>query len=561
MFREDGILIEKVGPTRTIEAMWTTLVVIDPPKEVPMQAWIDQIRRGIQSVGSRVSEQDQQTWQARLDALDLQQPVVGANHSRSFRSLPKRRRRIRRGLLNLVGEVSKTLFGTASESDIRELRTALNKVSDGTAVLVHDHMRMLTVMNKTRKYVQENRFDIKDLQRHQKALDRQIMNFCDDVTQLSYRVSKLSLARSIDRVIEELTVVHNFYSAQMNTFRTQRYELERGWLTENTLSLSDLNETLATIRKWGYETPNAEWYYENLRIEPLWTENGKLVFRVLLPAVSRTQYLHYKIRYYPVVIDSDHIRVVKGHNDVVINTATGAVFWPKDCYGLNPRVCMPQKEILVPTCEWGLITNNSLDRCIIKISKRLNEDSDVFPLGIGTFVIITYKKLEVTLRCSGKAAMVKTMEGPHRIEVPGNCKLETAQWQVSGSRKGSSVQVRKGRTVVYNRSMKFVLPSKMKKGVRQALQFKRRVEIPLLDIRAWQKESSAPWRYDWGSSGKIPGAILALVLVMAIVAAVIIARKRYTKIKPSVGAKVTHSDRVHCKLEGLSDAELASLAV
>ena len=136
LFQEDGILIETVELSRTIEAMWTTQVVIDPPKEVPTQAWIDQIRRGIQSVGSKVSAQDQQTWRARLDALDLQEPVAGANHSRTFHPLPKRRQRIRRGLLNLVGEVSKTLFGTASEGDIRDLKTVLDKVCDGTEVLV-----------------------------------------------------------------------------------------------------------------------------------------------------------------------------------------------------------------------------------------------------------------------------------------------------------------------------------------------------------------------------------------------------------------------------------------
>ena len=121
LFQEDDILIVKVELTQTIKAMWTTLVVIDPPKEVPMQAWIHQIRRGIQSVGSKVSTQDQQNWRARLDALDLQQPVAGANHSRTFHPLPKRRQRISRGLLNLVGEVSKTLFGTTLESGIRDL--------------------------------------------------------------------------------------------------------------------------------------------------------------------------------------------------------------------------------------------------------------------------------------------------------------------------------------------------------------------------------------------------------------------------------------------------------
>lgn len=95
-------------------------------------------------------------------------------------------------MLNLVGEVSKALFGTVSEIDISELRAALDKVCDGVEVLVHDHTRMVTVMNKTRKYVQENRFYMEELQRHQKVLDSQVLDFCDDISKLSYWVSFIS---------------------------------------------------------------------------------------------------------------------------------------------------------------------------------------------------------------------------------------------------------------------------------------------------------------------------------------------------------------------------------
>ena len=109
--------------------------------------------------------------------------------------------------------------------------------------------------------------------------------------------------------------------------------------------------------------------------------------------------------------------------------------------------------------------------------------------------------------------------------------------------------------------MKFVLPLLLKKGVRQALQFKRRVEILLLHIRTWHEEGLTLRRYDWRSSGRISSSILALVGVMRIVATIMIARKRCKKVKPSAGAKVTHSDRMNIKLREISDAELASLAV
>lgn len=557
LFKDDGVLIEEVGPTRTIEALWTTLVVINPPKEVPMQAWIDQVRRGIQSVGSKVSEQDQQTWQARLDALDLQQPTGGANHSRSFRALHSRRHRIRRGVLNLVGEISRSLFGTAMDSDIRELRTALDVVGRNSQVLMHDRSRMLSIVNQTRKYVQENRFDITDLQRHQEAMDSQILDFSDDITKLSHRVSKLALARSIDQVIAQLTVVHESYSAQAGAFLTQKYELERGWLTESTLSITELTEILATIRAWGYETPSVEWYYENLKIEPLWTEHDKLVFRVVIPAVGRTQYLQYKIHFYPVVVDSEHIRVVKGHSDITVNTATGAVFWPHDCYGSKPRVCTPQKEILSPTCEWGLVTNNSLDHCTIEIFRRFNKDSDIFPLGLGSFIVVAYEEISVTLRCLGKSAVVTTLYGPSQFQVPGDCKLETDQWRVSGTRMGSGMQVRPAKGIAYNRSLGFILPPMVKSHVREALQFRSRVQVPLLDMREWHGEKMDVG-YSWGVSGGIPGGTFALGLIIVIL---IVVWRKCRQVRRSGKAKTSRTDRSNLEHGELSDIELASLAV
>ena len=66
---DDGVLIQEEGSTKNIEAMWTTLVVINPPNELPIQAWFEEVRKGIQAVGSHVSAEDQHMWEARLQVL------------------------------------------------------------------------------------------------------------------------------------------------------------------------------------------------------------------------------------------------------------------------------------------------------------------------------------------------------------------------------------------------------------------------------------------------------------------------------------------------------------
>ena len=482
-FEEDGILVTEMGATRTIEAIWTALVVINPPNEIPMRAWVSQVRDGIQAVGPHVTAADQRTWEARLRTLDLQAPrIMEPILDRPSRSLRVRSKRVKRGLLNIVGDISKTLFGTATDHDVSELRHIVAQTVDNDEVITHTIDKMVTVINQTRKYVKENRFDIQDLQKHQIALEKQLTNYGQHLSDLDIRVNKLAMARSIDGTITELELVAEEYKHQWVVFTQQKHELERGWLTENTLAIPELESILQRVQGWGYVTPIPEWYYENLHIEPLWMEGKRLVFRVDIPAAGRIHYLQYKLSYFPVAIDNDYIRRVKGLNKIAVNTDTGSVFYPKECFGEKPRLCMPSKEILTTTCEWGIVTNNSLDLCIIEISKR-NSSSEVFPLGIGNFVVTPYQPLDLTLRCSGKTAVTKQIDKPTQIEIPGNCKLETKEWRIRGTKKGNNTLVKQFKSFSSHIAMNFTWPEAMKVETSKELRFTKCIEVPLLEIK------------------------------------------------------------------------------
>ena len=79
LFTEDGVLIQAEGETRTIDAVWTVLVVINPPRPPPMQAWVDRARRGItglvvvylRELASQIHN-DKLAWESRLSTLLLE---------------------------------------------------------------------------------------------------------------------------------------------------------------------------------------------------------------------------------------------------------------------------------------------------------------------------------------------------------------------------------------------------------------------------------------------------------------------------------------------------------
>ena len=110
----------------------------------------------------------------------------------------------------------------------------------------------MTIINQTRKYVHENREDIQQLQRHQQVLQTQLLEYDENLSQLDLQVDRLTVARLVDNLITQLELVAEEYSRKWQIFRQQKYELERGWLTESTLASTELESILRKLRNQGY---------------------------------------------------------------------------------------------------------------------------------------------------------------------------------------------------------------------------------------------------------------------------------------------------------------------
>ena len=559
LFSNDGVRIQQEGSTRIIEAMWTTLVVINPPNEVPMQTWVNQVRKGIQVVGAHVTPEDQRTWEARLGVLERQGPVPDTLLDRPLRSIRSRPKRTKRAPLGIIGEASKYLFGTATEEDISELKRAVRQAARAAGVIYHRTEKMVSVVNQTRRFVRENREDVLDLQRHQARLQEQLQEYGQHLSELGKNVNRLMVARTIDGTIAQLELLNQDMQRQRSAFMLQKHELERGWLTENTLATSELETILKKIRDAGFLTPIPEWYYENLHIEPLWTEEDKLVFRVDIPAAGRTHYLQYRLDYFPVRVDSVNIRTLKGLDRIAVNTNTGSTFYPNNCIGTNPRMCMPSKEILAPTCEYGLISNGSLIDCKIEIAKR-SSSSYTYSLSIGNFVIAPFEKLSVTLRCQGQAAETREISKPTEVKVPGDCKLETKDWVIIGTKQGASKIVQDSKRLVYNRTINFTIPNETTLAKLEPFKYRERIEVPLIDIPSVFDLDTRDFSNSITENGCVAYIVLVVFVLLTIVINLLvlkkILRKRFAK---KAKKKVTFEVTPHEDLK--DDLEMKELAV
>ena len=83
--------------------------------------------------------------------------------------------RVRRGILNFVGDLSSKLFGTATESEIEGLQTEVQHVQQREATLYHNQEKLVSVVNKTRQQAVINHQDIVRLSSNVQTLSNTIM--------------------------------------------------------------------------------------------------------------------------------------------------------------------------------------------------------------------------------------------------------------------------------------------------------------------------------------------------------------------------------------------------
>ena len=518
-----------------------------------MGAWVEEVRAGIQTVGSRTTAEDQKIWETRLDALlRLVHKAGEAVLGRTSRSIERRRRRVRRGLLDIVGEAGKALFGVATQRDVSDICRSVKQAEKDTAIVYHRMDKMLSVINQTRKYVRENRKDIEQLQQHQQALQTRLLEYGDHLSQLDIQVDRLTVARLIDNLIAQLELIAEEFQQQWRIFRQQKHELERGWLTESTLAPTELESMLRKLRSQGYYTPRAEWYYENLQLTPSWSSDSRLTFKVDIPAAGLTEYLKYGLLYFLVLAKDNFIRKVNALNSVAINTESGSMISSMTCFGEEPEMCLPSKEVIVHTCEYGLLTNGDVKDCPIEIFQK-TRSSDIVRVDTDSFIVSPYEELHITKRCRGLEPLTLVISKPTKISLIGDCTLETPDWRVSGISRGQDTLRYDSQVLTFNRTLNFTWPKQFDLKPMETFQYNKRVEIPLVDLQQFDEAYVEPVSID---SRDVLMYVMMCLFAVALIIGIVFVMYRIYFVKSKPRRRGTHKP-VETKNDELSLEELA----
>ena len=291
-------------------------------------------------------------------------------------------RRRRRGLINIIGEISHTLFGTATEQEIIDTRYQIDIMHQQNKKSMHVVSRLITVLNHTNDHSQRITDHINSLQIYVAKVADEITSITDEFQQQETSINVLKAGIQTDRALALIETTHNLWLRQLDLYHVQRAALEMGYLTETILPLRELKNILHLARQDNSYAPTPAWYYAYVKIQPLWQEDGLLVFRASLPLIDRHKYLRFHIHTWPIPGNTSQFTIqLQTPHDVAFHTTTGGIFTPRGCIGSNPAICRtgPIYNRNSMQCPRGILTGEKSLRafCAVTIARAITPSTTV----------------------------------------------------------------------------------------------------------------------------------------------------------------------------------------
>lgn len=339
--------------------------------------------------------------------------------------------RHRRGLFDFVGDVARSLFGTATEGELDNIRDAIQENRDSINDLIHLHNDQLTIFNATRTEIHKNRNAINEVINATKSLQRW---FVQTTNKLRTDVNSLQVYNLINEkvtlVFEHLNYLMSFSSKQSQ----QRMALETGRLHEQLLPRTVLEEVAGLQDGSAVQliTP-LDWYYTHIAIQPIYDTNY-IAYIVILPLVDSSRYDGLNVQTYPVPLpNSTKMVQIVAEELIAVTVHSSEVLTPNQCAGDNPVVCNPP------------IKRNSGDSCTHQIA--IEGDSVLhacsvavrhYPGGYISMVkpnelVLATWGTHITQKCPGGDVTQRTVTGgTFRVQWDGHCTITNPDWSVAG---------------------------------------------------------------------------------------------------------------------------------
>ena len=195
--------------------------------------------------------------------------------------------RRRRGVFNGIGSAMKFLFGTATDSEMQEVRVTLDEMRRNQDTTLHWIDQFTVTINHTYAEIQINRDHINLLIKEVKGIFSEVNNGLSGVLG---QIRMVRNQQAIGELVTQMLLSAQQYARSCYHWQQRKTHLEAGRLTETLLPPTTLKELLASVLfQTGRIVQPLQWYYEKSPVTPVWTDNV-LIYRAKLPLMSPEQW-------------------------------------------------------------------------------------------------------------------------------------------------------------------------------------------------------------------------------------------------------------------------------
>jgi hypothetical protein len=241
--------------------------------------------------------------------------------------------RQKRGLIDGGGWLLNKVFGLATEEQVKAIQRELTKSARQEQAIVHNVNKLITIMNQTRLEEKATRKYLRQLE------------IAHNELVLSEKAKWLTVGAEqqllmMENMVQSLNNIDEGLHRELNNIDKLHNTLRLGILTEDICPIELIAEIVKQADIHGLVPLEMAWYYQNVKVEPLMIQDGKMVYSIDLPFIKHNNYNRYSISTYPVPLNDSGLEVqVNAERDISSHATAGFWFVPRHCRGWRPELC------------------------------------------------------------------------------------------------------------------------------------------------------------------------------------------------------------------------------
>ncbi|MET0106093.1 MAG: hypothetical protein ABW072_13270, partial [Sedimenticola sp.] len=385
----ENVVFQKVNEITSTRAKWLVTFVHDLK---PFWYFLQRVNLDILKADSvaltldgRFTKSQQQGFRSTLRYLvEELQTLRGTQNSivASFKDFKVLGSRSKRSILPLGGRILSFLFGTLSESDLQDVRKAINDLSGQQQSIIHIIEDQMTILNVTRVQISENRKAIIDLVSCLDDFEIRLQNLTVEIQKRLNDIEMFAnLYAQMDLILTGIRDAIQRGTLYLQNLRLELNMLSLGRLSPSSITPKNLRKLLIQIRsklpstlKLPEDPRSNIWYFYRTLICTTILDDDKIIVVITVPLLDFTgEYEVFRVHNIPLPMCNER-------QDAKITSATNMVArYEVEYPGL---LINKDRSKYTPLNEYEMFT------CSNQVTRYCSPENAILPVNLNRLCIL-----------------------------------------------------------------------------------------------------------------------------------------------------------------------------